>query len=251
MFNKKNIIIILTILFIIIFSYIYKDNIYINLINIKNIINYPIDYVKENISNFTYNKKINDENKLLKKDNLRISLLESENQELKNKINELNNLINFDSKNIDYEYIYANVIYRNIYNWDDHFTIDKGRSDGLKLNDIVISNSLVGLITKIYEDFSVVSLITNNDDKIPIKINEQVGAIYKYINDFFFLEGFNSYSDVKIGDSVYTTGYGKYKMGILVGKVVEINKNSDGLSLDIKVKSINSMKNIRYVMVIK
>ena len=65
------------------------------------------------------------------------------------------------------------------------------------------------------------------------------------------MEGFNSYSDVKIGDSVYTTGYGKYKMGILVGKVVEINKNSDGLSLDIKVKSINSMKNIRYVMVIK
>ena len=62
MFNKKNIIFILTILFIIIFSYIYKDNIYIKLINIKNVIKYPINYVKENISNFTYNKKINDEN---------------------------------------------------------------------------------------------------------------------------------------------------------------------------------------------
>ena len=251
MFNKKNIIFILTILLIVIFSYIYKDNIYIKLINIKNIINYPIDYVRENISNFTYNKKIKDENKLLKKDNLRINVLESENEELKNKINELNSLINFDSKNIGYEYIYANVIYRNIYNWDDHFTIDKGRSDGVKLNDIVISNSLVGLITKIYEDFSVVSLITNNNEKIPVKINEKIGAIYKYENNYFYIEGFDSYSDIKVGDKVYTTGYGKYKAGIVVGEVVEVNRNSDGLSLDIKVKSINNMKNIRYVMVIK
>lgn len=246
MFNKKNIIYVLFILSIVIFSFLYKDNIYKRLFAIKKTISIPGEYLKKE---FLSNDLLYDENIKLKKDNQRINLLEFENNELKSKISELNKLMDLNYNNNNY--IYASVVYRNIYNWNDCVTINKGKSDGIYINDVVIANSLIGRVTKVYEDFSVVSLIISNKEKIAVKINEKVGAISNYNNGVFSVEGFDLYSGIKKGDKVYTTGFGIYNSGILIGEVYDVSNNIDGLSFDIKVRPIDNMNNFRYVMVMK
>jgi len=187
--------------------------------------------------------------------NLSESVYEGINKELEKELNELKILNNLETEN--YSFIYANVIERDV-DWYQELIINKGEKDGIKIDSAVISTQgLIGRITKTAFNTSTVKLLTSNDIKVSVYINndnlEYHGIIDSYIKEEGLLKVSNviKNSNIKIGDKVYTSGLGNiYPSGIYIGKVVEVNHDNLGLSKTLKVKTDTSYDKIFYVSVV-
>lgn len=251
-FNNKRIFLAIFLLVIIYASYIYQNQIYNYLSSIKTTINKPINYIHKKTEIIKNYDKLYETNKKMEQELMKYKEVEEENKELKKTIKSLEEKLNFSSNYSDYEYEYANILFRNINYWNDSFTIDKGRNYGIKVNDPIIYNSLIGRVSKVYDKYSVVTLITNNNEnKISVKIKDEIGSIIEYKNNYFIIKGINNYDDIKEKEKVYTTGYGTYKANLPIGEVEKIKKDNYGISNILYVKPNCNFNNIKYVMVIK
>lgn len=251
-FNNKRIFLAIFLLVVIYTSYIYQNQIYNYLSSIKEIINKPINNIYKKIDIIKNYDKLYETNKKMEQKLIKYKEIENENKELKDKIKSLQETINFSSNYANYEYEYANILFRNINYWNNTFTIDKGRNHNIKVNDAIIYNSLIGRVSKVYDKYSVVTLITNNNEnKISVKIKDEIGSIIEYKDNYFIIKGINNYDDIKEKEKVYTTGYGIYKTGLFIGEVEKIKKDNYGISNILYVKPNCNFNNIRYVMVIK
>ena len=167
---------------------------------------------------------------------------------------ELKNLLNI--KNDYYNMVTCNVIKRDI-EWYNTLTIDKGRNSNIDINMAVIdSNGLIGKIIEVGENYSIVELISsnNNNSKIAININDTHGILDSYYknNNVLMIKNINKNSDIKVGNKVYTNGIGGvYPAGIYIGEVLEILNDKDDLSKLLKVSISNNFNNIRYVNVVR
>ena len=138
----------------------------------------------------------------------------------------------------------------------NNFTIDKGLDFNLKENMAVVnSNGLIGIIDKVYKNYSIVKLITtSNDNKISVKIKKDntylYGTITSYKDNLFLLEGITNYQDISLNSDVLTTGYGVFPSDILIGKVTKIEENKYNTSKIIYVKSNVNFNEINYVSIL-
>ena len=172
---------------------------------------------------------------------------------LESDIKEYKEISNLDSC------ISASVIYRDPSYWYDEITINKGKKDNIKENSIVINNEgIVGTVTKVYDNTSIISLITNINDKkrITVGITKDEDIIYGVISDYNKLKNELTISDITkdindINQSyVITTSFtNTFKDGIILGKVKNIVDDSNGLSKNIKAVPVVDYNNIKYVCV--
>ena len=227
--NKKNIIIILSIIFILLSLS----------CNIKNIYNLFMEKIL----------LISDKNIIIEDD-----LLKSYINELEDKIKENNEILNINNC------INATVIYRDPEFWYNTLKINKGKDDKIQVGDMIINNTgLIGIVEDVYTNSSKILLLTNiNKEKkitVAIKDNENVyGIISKYdkINNLFTISELTKSLEYKDNLNVTTSNFtNTYKDSILIGKVVDIKENSDGLSKIALVKPNANYNNIKYVCVIK
>lgn len=117
-----------------------------------------------------------------------ISVLESENEELRAKLdfalstqNKCDIAILENQKlareldiagNSEYRAIVADVIYNNSVMHHDTFMINRGKNDGIEKNMVVVSfeNALVGIIADVGSDFSKVRALTDSGTNIAVRI---------------------------------------------------------------------------------
>jgi rod shape-determining protein MreC len=154
----------------------------------------------------------------------------------------------------------ATVINRNVGNWYNTLTIDRGEKSGLKEEMIVITNGgLIGKIIKTTFLTSDVKLITTTDlnTKISVAIvsNESItyGLLSGYDKNSKELSVIDivDNSSIKVGDIVKTSGLSDtYPEGIIVGTVSKIESDAFGTSKTIKVISSSNFSNLRYVTVL-
>ncbi len=151
----------------------------------------------------------------------------------------------------NYNYTYSKILYRDIYEYFDEITILKGSEDGIKLNSAVINEyGLIGTIVKVNKNSSVVSLITNKDSQISIKVNNTYG-ILKYQDNKLTIKSINNYEDIEIGDEVITSGIGKLPQGITIGKVTKVLINDLGIEKTVIVETDVNFNNIDYVAILQ
>ena len=151
--------------------------------------------------------------------------------------------------NDEYNYIYSKVLYRDVYDFFKEMTILKGSEDGVAVNSAVLNESgLIGTIKKVNKNSSVVTLITNPDSQISIKVNNTYG-ILESKNSKLVLTSINNYEDIAIGDIVYTSGIGNLPGGIKVGTVSSVSKNALGIEQMITVTSDVDFNALDYVAV--
>lgn len=128
------------------------------------------------------------------------------------------------------------VKYRNVYEYTQTLTIYKGFKDGISLGDAVLtSDALVGVIAKTYEHTSVVNLITNKDTNISVLIGDSMG-ILSYESGNIIVKNIVNTEDVKVNDSVCTSGLGNLPEGIYIGEVTEVISTNNNLE---KIAYIN------------
>lgn len=160
-----------------------------------------------------------------------------------------------------YEIVNATVVNRNKSYWYQTLTIDKGKSDGLTENMVVITkDGLIGKLEKVTNKSATVKLITANDvnNKVSVSIatsNGETNAIlsgYDKKKNEILVSGVDSNIDIKKDDSVTTSGLGgMFPRGIYIGKVESISTDKYGLSKTLAIKTNQNFNSIHYVTVLK
>lgn len=156
------------------------------------------------------------------------------------------NDIKFDD-NLDI--IVSRVKYRDVYEYSNTLTIFKGTKNNVNVGDAVLTNNgLVGVISKTYDYYSVVSLITNKKSNISVKINDAVGVL-KLENGKLVVTSINNYKNISIGDEMYTSGLGNLPDNIYVGKVKSVSLNDTEIEKVIEVDIENRLDTLDYLFI--
>ena len=163
-----------------------------------------------------------------------------------------NKLLEFNNIDMIYSLDYLNtyIIYKDIYDYMNEITIFGGENYGLDNNLVIYDNTLLGVITKVNKSSSVVRLLTNKNSKISVKINDEVG-ILTYKNNKLIVSNISNYSDINIGDLVYTSGLGNIRENIYIGVVKNISLDDRKLEKYIEISYGLDIKNINYVTILK
>ncbi len=145
--------------------------------------------------------------------------------------------------------IVSRVKYRDVYEYSNTLTIFKGTKNNVNVGDAVLTNNgLVGIISKTYDYYSVVSLITNKKSNISVKINDAVGVL-KMDEGKVVVTSINNYKNINIGDEIYTSGLGNLPDNIYVGKVKSVSLNDTEIEKVIEVDIKNRLDTLDYLFV--
>lgn len=164
---------------------------------------------------------------------------------------ELDNIkkINNIEFNDDLDLQVSRVKYHNVYEYSDTLTIYKGFKNSVFVNDVVLNNDgLIGIVTKTYDYYSIVTLITNKNSNISVKINDAIG-ILKTINNTLVVTNINNYEKVNVDDEIYTSGLGNLPDNIYIGKVKSINLNNTEIEKVVEVNINDRLEKLDYLFI--
>lgn len=157
--------------------------------------------------------------------------------------------------------IASEVISRTPTSWNDQLTIDKGSKDGVTENMLVVANGgLIGNVSKVSSDSSVITLLSNkkNSAKISVRIQTDSGFVYGIITGYnankstFVISQLNSTDNIKKGNTVVTSGLGTYNAESLsVGTVLSVSESKDQLNKEVLVQTTADLSDIRAVLLVR
>ena len=164
------------------------------------------------------------QNQILIGENIRLQKLRQENIYLRQAMEM--------AKEQEFELILARVIAKNVV--QDELLINKGKRDGISINMPVVTSEkvLVGKINKVYQDFSRVMLVSNNESifDVWVHISDNAQKIKGIIKGGgqgqSFLEFIPIDKKLRIGDIVSTSLLGGiFPQGLFVGTIKSITKD--------------------------
>ena len=142
---------------------------------------------------------------------------------------------------------------------DDQIIIDKGASDALKIGEIIVyKDNLVGKIVNVSQHLSIVNLVTRDDTVFTAKSakTDTLGVV-KGTGGETILFGNVVLSDKLEKDDLVVTkgdldskGQG-YPPGLIVGKIISVNKKASNLFQQADVKSLVNFSKLNTVFVME
>ena len=186
-------------------------------------------------------------------------LLESEINELKVQVEELKKVTEIKKIMVDKRIINASIIKRSDRYWFNIITINKGKNDGIKKGNPVISTTgLVGEVVIVNNNSSEIKLTTSNNKnyisaKFMVDDKEYFGIIKEYntIKNELYLENvigdISNYKDALVVTSGLSNNY---PSGLLIGKIVDMKKDKFNLSNTFVIKPSADYNDINIVMVV-
>ena len=180
-----------------------------------------------------------------------ISVLEKENEELKE-------LLNIKERYNHFKKIYANVITRSYDNWNETFVINKGLEDGIKEKQTVIAaKGLVGYIYHVEQNTSTVATILDGTSAVSVEISN-INKLALVKGDYSLkskgqLKLINIPIDTELaeGETIYSSGIGElYKKGIPVGVISEVVSKKNDIDRYAIVDALVDIESIDTVAII-
>lgn len=152
----------------------------------------------------------------------------------------------------------CSVISRNANDIYGGFTINRGSSDGLSLNDPVITSvGLVGRVTGIAENYARVTTILSPQINVGVitmraktsgVLENNVAAAEKGL---CLMSDILRDADIRAGDIVYTSGKsGLFPDEVMVGTVVEVYDDPNGLSKHALIKPAEELFGVTSVFAV-
>lgn len=193
-------------------------------------VNTKVKGFTEFITSFSEVRKENEE---LKNRNLALESKEKDYDVLKAENERLREMLNFKNQNSQYDYIGCDIIGKSGGTFLEELTINKGRKDGIEKQMVVMTkDGLVGQIASVGDNWAIVQTLSNENiavTGIVQSTRESVGVIKGYkdsrnkkIAKLYYLP---LDSDIKIGDSILTSGGKLYPKGIRIGYVIDVEED--------------------------
>lgn len=165
-------------------------------------------------------------------------------------------LENLKIENSDYKLSIARVINSSISLSDNFITIDKGSSQGVKIDMGVVSHSgVVGIVTYTSHNFSIVQPILNTSTKIGCKVagTNAYGTLVWQGGDprYANLEDYPKYENFAKGDTIVTSGYSQmFPEGIMAGTIEDFGSQTNDNFYTLKVKLSTDFATLKNVILI-
>ena len=215
--------------------------------------------VRSRVDNLADLQQINEENQSLKEQVAELTLENNMLMQERYELQELRDLYNLDSDYSDLNKIAANVIGKDTGNWFNMFIIDKGSSDGIKVDmNVIAGGGLVGIVTKTGPDWAQVRSIIDDMSNVSAMILKNSDLCYVRGDLEMMSEGtlqLNQLRDqndeVESGDKVVTSyASAKYHKGILIGYVNELVVDSNNLTKSGSITPAVDFEHLSTVLVI-
>ena len=175
-----------------------------------------------------------------------IAELKAENERLR-KIVDLKGEMGYKTKVVK-------VSFQHVQDTYDGFVIKAGAVDGMEVNMPVLSGrQLIGRITDVYNNYSVVKMITGEDSYVSVLCNKEVIGVVngQREKDLSFRPTSSLEEEINIGDELVTSGISDvYPKGLYVGKISEIISTDNNLEKRYKVKIDTNIYDFQEAIVI-
>ena len=223
----------------------------------------PLSFIGDIFNEYNDLKDVYDENKKLKTKLDSYANVEAENEILTTEIDKLKKITEIDYLPSDYQTKVATVQIRDQTNWNDEITIDLGSMNDIQEGMAVCdSKGMVGVVSKVTEISSTVSLITseNPSNQIPVMVVNGDQVIYGLLENYSVnsqklnITLLSNIDKLEKGAKVYTSGLGgdgKSPKGIYIGKAKKLVTQTDGTTTTLMVTPAANMEDLSYVSVIK
>lgn len=227
------------------------------------IVKKPLSFIGDIFNEYNDLKDVYDENKKLKTKLDSYANVEAENEILTTEIDKLKKITEIDYLPSDYQTKVATVQIRDQTNWNDEITIDLGSMNDIQEGMAVCdSKGMVGVVSKVTEISSTVSLITseNPSNQIPVMVVNGDQVVYGLLENYSVnsqklnITLLSNIDKLEKGAKIYTSGLGgdgKSPKGIYIGKAKKLVTQTDGTTTTLMVTPAANMEDLSYVSVIK
>lgn len=212
------------------------------------------DYIKRTKEAIVSYQEILEENQVLKNEQIKYDILLSYNEKILEENRRLQEILKIkEEKNLNLKV--AKVNFRNPSNLYTRFYINLGKKDGVKRNMIVLSGeTLIGKVGRVYENYSIVDMITSENFNVSALTESQMLGIVKGSDEedgTLYFEANTFQNNIEIGEKIYTSGISEiYPKGLYIGKVSEIDEDNGELFRSIKVKNDIDILNMMEVLIL-
>lgn len=174
-----------------------------------------------------------------------IAALKAENERLR-KLVDLKGEIGYNTKVVK-------VSFQHVQDTYESFIIKAGKVDGMEVNMPVLSGrQLIGKIVEVYENYSVVKMITGENSFVSALCDNVIGIVSgEREKDLYFRPTSSLEEEIQPGDEVFTSGISDvYPKGIYVGKISEIISADNKLEKRYRVKIDTNIYDFQEAIVI-
>lgn len=195
--------------------------------------------------------------------------LEAENAQLKNQLlqysglkeqnDQLRKVLDFKNQNSEYKYIATHIIGYSGGNILNGYVIDQGTDNGVQKGYVVIApNGLVGQVTSVGTNWSIVKSILNENIAVAVKIqntNDNTGILRgvreNQTQAVANVENIPMNSNVQAGDTVVTSGLGGiYPANIQVGTVEKVTDDKINIMKTATIKPAVNFNQVEDLFVV-
>ncbi len=155
-----------------------------------------------------------------------------------------------------FHYTVAEVVNNSIVRSENYITLNRGRIQGIKVgNGVISSNGIVGIVRNVTDHYAQVMSILHKRISVSamIKRNRNFGSLVWHGGNphFMTLESITRYADVVKGDSIVTSGFSDIFPGnLFIGRVTDIKLEGGSNFYSINVELNNDIAREQYVYVI-
>lgn len=154
-------------------------------------------------------------------------------------------------------YLQAKVVSNSVSSQNNFIVLSRGSNQQMPKDAGVIdpNNAVVGIVTDVSSNYTVVMSLLHKDSKISVKLKKggEGGQVFWDGNEpnRLSLTGIKKSANVKKGDTVLTSGMTlTFPYGLLVGTVDEVTPDKSTNDFVIKIKSATNFYNLQYVYTI-
>lgn len=227
------------------------------------VINQPITYVSEKVTDIKEMKHTYDENKLLREKLSEYKTIVYDKQEIEDENEELRDTLDVKDSARDFEPIFSSVIARSPERWIEQITINRGSRHGVEENMAVMTaDGMIGKVQHVSPSAAKVQLITGFD-----QLNRISATVFKEDkkNIFGLIEGYDNekemlifkvleesdIEDIEEGDLVVSSNLGGlFPDGLPIGEIDEIVSDQYGLTKTAYVKLAADLFDLSEVIVV-
>ncbi|MBI5288755.1 MAG: rod shape-determining protein MreC [Chloroflexi bacterium] len=207
------------------------------------------------VNNITDAGALSDENRRLREENERLTneLARAREEAIQQQSAEDLNAVKQQFP--DDVFLASNVVSRDSSNARAIIAIDSGSGDGVREGMIVVSEgrSLVGTVTKTFDDYSWITLITDPKSAVSAIVQESRsdGVVSGNYDGSLVMDFVGQGAAVKVGDFVTTSGVGgRYPSGIVIGRIADVQKTDQDLFQKVHVDHLASLSKLERVLVL-
>ncbi|WP_291258988.1 rod shape-determining protein MreC [Fusobacterium sp.] len=199
-------------------------------------------------------KSILEENRNLKNEQVKYDIVVAYNKELDQENERLREILKMkEEKKLNIKV--AKINFRNPSNLYERFYINLGKKDGIKKNYIVLAGeNLIGKIGKVYDDYSIVDMITGENYVVSSLTESGVLGVVRGSNEgdgTLYFEANTFQENIEVGERVYTSGISEiYPKGVYLGKISEVIESGTEILKSIKVESEIDVINLAEVLIL-